>query len=110
MKNLVLVGILFVTTNALSAELVVPQVIEIQATEKGFEPQDISVKSGVPIILKVTRKTDDTCATDIEFKSKKIKKKLPLNKSVRIDLGTLAKGDVPFACGMKMFKGMIHVQ
>jgi plastocyanin domain-containing protein len=34
---------------------------------------------------------------------------LPLNKTVSIDLGKLEKGDLKFACGMKMLSGMIVI-
>jgi plastocyanin domain-containing protein len=86
------------------------QVMEIQVTEKGFEPEKIDAKPGVPIILKVTRKTDATCAKQIKVLSLKIKKDLPLNKTVSIDLGTLEKGNIAFACGMDMMTGHIGYQ
>jgi plastocyanin domain-containing protein len=84
-----------------------PQVIEVQATEKGFEPSHIEVNSDTPVVLHITRKTEDTCATEIQFQEKKIKKALPLNETVSVDLGKLKKGDHGFACGMNMFKGSI---
>lgn len=81
------------------------QVIDLQVTEKGFEPNSIDVKPGVPIILKVTRKTDSTCATQINIKSKNIKRDLPINKEVIISLGKLEKGEIRFGCGMDMITG-----
>ena len=81
------------------------QIVELQVTEKGFEPSSIDVKPGVPVVLKVTRKTDSTCATQIKIKSKNIKKDLPLNKPVTIALGKLDKGEIRFACGMDMESG-----
>lgn len=84
-----------------------PQTISLQVTENGFEPNNIKVKPGTHVILKVTRKTDKTCATAIQIKDKKIKKELPLNKEVSIDLSNLEKGDVRFACGMDMISGHI---
>lgn len=86
------------------------QVIDLQVTEKGFEPSKIDVKPGTSIILKVTRKTDATCATEIQVPSKKIKRKLPLNQVVSLDLGRLEKGEIRFACGMDMVSGHILVQ
>jgi hypothetical protein len=32
-------------------------------TDKGFEPNNVTVKKGKPLHLVVTRKTDQTCAT-----------------------------------------------
>lgn len=83
------------------------QVVELKITEKGFEPSVLSVKTDSPVTLKVTRTTDNTCATAIKVSSKKIKKELPLNKTVNIELGKLDKGEIRFACGMDMMTGSI---
>lgn len=55
--------------------------------------------------LKVTRKTDSTCATAIQIPEKKIKEGLPLNTTVVLELGHLKKGDLKFGCGMNMMDG-----
>lgn len=86
------------------------QVVVLQVTEKGFEPSSIDVKPGVPVFLKVIRKTDSTCATQIKIQSKNIKKDLPLNKPVTIALGKLEKGEIRFGCGMDMITGHIIVK
>jgi plastocyanin domain-containing protein len=86
------------------------QVVELQVTEKGFEPSSVDVKSGVPVVLKITRKTDSTCATQIKIQSKNIKKDLPLNKPVTISLGKLDKGEIRFGCGMDMITGNVFVR
>lgn len=85
------------------------QDIELLVTEKGFEPSQIDVKPGTAVTLNVTRKTDSTCATAIQIPSKKIKKDLPLNKTVSVNLGKLEKGEIRFACGMDMVSGQIVV-
>lgn len=86
------------------------QVIEIKVTEQGFEPAQIEASSNSPVILKVTRTTDATCATSIKIKSKKINKDLPLNQSVQIELGKLKKGNLGFTCGMDMLEGSVNVK
>ncbi len=86
------------------------QVIEIKSTADGFEPNKIDVSSQTPVILKVTRTSDQTCGTEIVIKDKKINQKLPLNETVTIDLGTLKKGTVEFACAMNMIKGTLNVK
>ena len=102
--------ILLVASLAFAAALTGPQNIELVVTEKGFEPSEIKVKPGTHLILKITRKTDETCATEIKVKEKKISKKLPLNKQVTVDLGILKEGEVHFACGMNMVTGHILAQ
>lgn len=86
------------------------QIIELKSTANGFEPEKIEVSSEEPVILKVTRTTDDTCATDIQVKDKKVSQKLPLNETVTINLGKLKKGEIKFNCSMNMFKGALLVK
>lgn len=85
-------------------------IIDIQVTEKGFEPASVDVKSGTAVTLKVTRKTNSTCATQIKIQNKNITKDLPLNQPVTVSLGKLEKGEVRFACGMDMVTGQIGVK
>lgn len=84
--------------------------IEVSVTDKGFEPSEIDVAPGTSLTLKITRKTEETCATDIVIPSKKIQKKLPLNETVSVKLGELKKGEVRFSCSMKMLSGTIHIK
>ncbi|MBC7429547.1 MAG: cupredoxin domain-containing protein [Bacteriovorax sp.] len=86
------------------------QVINLIVTEKGFVPSIINVKAGTNVELKITRKTDSTCATEIQVPSKKIKKKLPLNKTVSIEIGKVEEGEISFGCGMNMVTGVIFVK
>lgn len=86
-------------------------VVNLTVTEKGFEPNSVNVEPDKNVQLKITRKTDDTCATSIQIPSKKIKMTLPLNKTVSIDLGTLARGEIRFGCGMNMMdSGIIYIK
>ena len=111
MKSILLILCTFVSiSTAHAAEPTTNQVVNLSVTEKGFEPNSIDVKPGDPVTLKVTRKTDSTCATQIKIPSRKIKKDLPLNKTVTIDLGKLEKGEIRFACGMNMVTGKILVR
>ena len=84
--------------------------VPISVTENGFEPSRIEVKHDQPVTLLVTRKTDQTCATEIVVPSRGITQSLPLNQTVRVALGPLKTGEVAFACGMDMEKGTIAVR
>ncbi len=89
---------------------VAEQVVNINSTAEGFEPNKIYVSSQTPVILKVTRTSDQTCGTEIVIKEKKINQKLPLNETVIINLGLLKKGEIKFACAMNMIKGTLNVK
>ena len=111
MKNILAISILsLMTLTATATEINPTQVVLLSVTEKGFQPDKISVKPGTHVILKVTRKTDLTCATQIKISEKKIKQDLPLNKEVSVDVGTLEKGKIKFSCGMDMISGFITVE
>ena len=84
--------------------------VEMSVTEKGFEPDKVTVKKGEPVHLVVTRKTDKTCATEIAIKDLNIKKELPLDKAVAIDFTPQKTGDITYACGMDMISGVLTVQ
>lgn len=86
---------------------VTSQTATIAVTEKGFEPSTIKIKANTPVQLRITRKTAATCATEISIPSRKLRRSLPLNTEVVIDLGTLGKGELKFACGMDMLSGVI---
>lgn len=108
MKNLFFASLITLTFGAAhAAGKEVKEEIKVQVTENGFEPSQIKAKAGAHVVMKVIRTTDNTCATAIQFKEKKIKKDLPLNKEISVDLGTLKKGDITFACGMDMLSGHI---
>jgi plastocyanin domain-containing protein len=106
MRQLILAGFLiFGLQNANAKDDV--QNISLKVTEKGFEPSEIKVKPGTHVVLKVTRVTDDTCATQIQIKEKKIKVKLDKDIVATVDVGILKKGEIKFACGMDMISGHI---
>ena len=87
------------------------KVIALSVTDKGFEPDSIDVTPGSSVVLKVTRKTDSTCAKAIQVPAKNIKTELPLNKTITVDLGVLEKGEIKFGCAMEMMLGgIIHVK
>jgi plastocyanin domain-containing protein len=86
------------------------QSVILSVTENGFEPSTINVKPGTNVDLKITRKTNSTCAREILIPSKNIKKELPLNKAVNIQTGKLERGEITFACGMNMVTGVIVVK
>jgi len=107
MKTVLFLLAMTLVPTAHAAKQVKAQVFKVSVTENGFEPSSISAKSGRDVVLKITRKTDSTCAKEVKISERKIEKKLPLNKTVSIGLGKLNKGEVRFSCGMDMISGVI---
>ena len=81
------------------------QIFKMTVTEKGFEPNELKVKPDIPVVLHITRKTNGTCAREIEVPAKKLKVDLPMDKEVAVNLGKLSKGTIKFGCSMEMMVG-----
>ena len=86
------------------------QEVAITVTSKGFEPSTVTVKSGKPVKLVVTRKTERTCATEIVMKDFGVNQTLPLEKPVNIVVNPKGPGQYRFACSMNMIAGTLNVQ
>ncbi|MBY0552962.1 cupredoxin domain-containing protein [bacterium] len=111
MRVLNITAIVFCLSVFAHAQEPTPTVIDLEVTEKGFVPNKIDVVTDKPVELKITRKTDNTCSTSVQIPSLKLKKDLPLNKTVTIPLGKLTKGEIRFGCGMNMMdSGIIYVK
>jgi RND family efflux transporter MFP subunit len=82
----------------------------VAVTEQGFEPARIAFQAGVRARLVVTRTTDNTCGTEVVVPSLGVKRALPLNTPVTIEFTPAKAGDIAFACGMNMLKGVVVVE
>ena len=103
MKVIAIIGMLLTVNTAFAKSK--PNEYSLVITEKGFEPSSLKVKAGTPVTLKVTRKTNATCAREITVPSQKIKVELPLEKEVSVKLAALTKGEVKFGCAMDLMVG-----
>jgi plastocyanin domain-containing protein len=83
--------------------------LDIEVTADGFVPAVTHIPSGTPVRLRFTRRVEDTCVTEVVFASLKIRRDLPVNQAVVIQLPPQPPGVLDFACGMKMVKGQIVV-
>ncbi|MBL8916891.1 MAG: cupredoxin domain-containing protein [Archangium sp.] len=85
--------------------------IEMAVTTDGFVPHDVKVKANEPVTLVVTRKTDETCATEILIEGTDINAPLPLDKPVEVAWTPTKAGQVKFGCAMdKMIGGILLVE
>jgi RND family efflux transporter MFP subunit len=82
----------------------------VVVNEQGFEPATVTLRAGMPARITFVRTTDKTCGTEVVFPSLKIERALPLNQPVSIDFRPARTGDIAFACGMTMLKGVVVVE
>jgi len=86
------------------------QPVRIVVTEKGFEPDKVRVRAGVPVSLAFLRTTDKTCATEVMVSSLNVRRVLPLNQTVAVDFTPSSTGEVAFTCGMRMLGGVVVIE
>jgi plastocyanin domain-containing protein len=111
MKALIALALLVVACSDAAAKPPLANKVTMSVTEKGFEPADLRVKQGEPVELTITRKTDDTCATEIVIDEYKVKTKLPLNEAVVVNFTPSKSGVLKYGCAMqKMIGGKIYVE
>ena len=96
-------------TTAAPSALADIQTANVRVGDAAFEPAMITLRRGVPARLTFTRVSDKTCATEVVFPDYGIKQALPLNQGVAIEFTPQKAGEVAFACGMGMLKGMLMV-
>ena len=86
------------------------QEASVTVGETSFDPSRLTLQAGVPARLTFTRTTEKTCATSVVFASLNIRKDLPLNQPVTIEVTPEKAGEIAFACGMNMLRGTVVVR
>jgi len=90
-------------------EVVASEAVDI-LVDGGYRPAAIRVKRGKNTTLKITRRDSNSCLEEIIIPDFKIKKYLPLNKEVEIEITPQKSGEFGFHCGMNMYHGKIIVE
>lgn len=78
--------------------------------DAGYSPANIVIKKDQPVTLNILRKDSSDCLEEFILPEWNIKKYLPLNKEISINLEPKKEGEYPFSCGMNMFHGKITVR
>ena len=73
------------------------RVVDVAVTAAGFDPARVEVPAGTHVKLKVTRRVEATCGTDLVVAGKTVTERLPLNQAVEVDLGIVRRGEVAFS-------------
>lgn len=76
----------------------------------GYNPGVVSIPLGKPTKLNFTRRDATSCLEDISMPDFKVRKRLPLNKTVTIEVNPEKTGEFVYSCGMNMYHGKIIVK
>lgn len=76
----------------------------------GYKPEVISIPYGRTTKINFLRKDPSSCLEEVVLGDFKIRKFLPLNEKVSIEITPKKKGEFGFSCGMGMFHGKLVVR
>lgn len=76
----------------------------------GYNPEVISIPFGKTTKLNFIRRDTNTCLEEIVLGDFKIRRYLPLNQKVTVEITPKKKGEFGYSCGMNMFHGKIIVK
>jgi plastocyanin domain-containing protein len=82
----------------------------ITLTEKGYQPEKVRLRRGVPARLTFIRKFEVTCATEVIIEEYHIRRDLPLNQPVIVEFTPQKAGELEYSCSMKMVGGKITIK
>jgi plastocyanin domain-containing protein len=75
----------------------------------GYSPEVISVQKGKKTTLNFYRKDPNSCLEEVVLPDFRVKKFLPVDKTVSISITPQKTGEFIYSCGMNMFHGKIIV-
>ena len=81
--------------------------VDVTVDASGYHPAEVRAPADSKVTLAFTRTTEAGCGQELVIKSMDIKKPLPLNEAVEIEVVVPASGEVGFACGMDMYQGKV---
>lgn len=76
----------------------------------GYSPNKILIQKGKTTSLNFIRRDSSSCLEEIVIPDFKVRKYLPMDKTISIPITPQKKGEYNFTCGMGMFHGKIIVE
>lgn len=76
----------------------------------GYSPEVISIPRGKTTKISFLRTDPTDCLSEVVLSDFRIRKELPLNKKVTIEITPKESGEFGYACGMNMYHGKIIVK
>lgn len=78
--------------------------------EGGYSPEVISIPVGKTTKINFIRRDPTDCLEEVVLADFRVRKHLPLNQKVTVEITPQKEGEYGYACGMNMFHGKIVVR
>lgn len=76
----------------------------------GYSPEVVSIPLGKTTKINFIRTDPTDCLSEVVLSDFRIKKELPLNKKITVEITPEKAGEFGYACGMNMYHGKIVVR
>ncbi len=86
------------------------QTVKVILGAEGYQPASFNLRQGVPARIEFVRQVEGACGEEIVIPEYGVKRKLPLNKPVMVEITPNKAGEYVFTCGMNMLRGKIVVR
>lgn len=90
-------------------EVVVKNEVDITVSG-GYSPEVVSVPLGKTTKIHFLRTDPTDCLSEVVLSDFRIKRELPLNEKVTVEITPEKAGEYGYACGMNMYHGKIIVK
>lgn len=84
--------------------------VTITVDGKGYHPAVVRAAAGSTLRMTFRRTEDDGCGQQLVFPTLDVRKDLPLDEPVVVEVKVPATGTVAFSCGMDMLRGAVVVE
>ena len=84
--------------------------ITVQVGAAGYAPSEVAAAAGEEVRLVFRRTSEEGCGQQLVFPSLGIRRDLPLDEPVTVDITMPSTGIVAFTCGMGMYRGSVVVR
>lgn len=78
--------------------------------EGGYQPEVISVPLGKRTVINFTRTDPTSCLEEVVLGDFNVRRELPLNKKISVEILPKKTGEFIYSCGMNMYHGRIIVK
>lgn len=90
-----------------SAEVIPRDALVVHVNQHGYDPPRLEIPANRAVRLAFVRDGSPNCGSEVVFPSLGIRKALAPNSTAIVELPAQPAGEISFACGMGMFRGMI---
>ena len=81
--------------------------VRVRVTAHGYEPARVAIPVNRAVTLAFSREASPNCGAEVVFPALGIRRAIPLGGTALVELPAQSAGEIGFACGMGMMRGVM---